>query len=157
MSSADSKLLVSSSSFAADVYKPVFRKNAGEKEMMWVGRLVVMLIAVASTLIAVFSVDTIMSLVGNAWAVFGAAFGPTIILSLFWKRFTFPGAIAGIVTGAAVVVLWLTVPVLSGTGLYEIIPGFITGLLAAVITTIIGKKPSAEVEELFEKAITYQD
>jgi sodium/proline symporter len=89
--------------------------------------------------------------------VFGAAFGPTIILSLFWKRFTFLGAIAGIVTGAAVVVLWLTVPVLSDTGLYEIIPGFIAGLLAAVITTIIGKKPSAEVEELFEKAITYQD
>jgi sodium/proline symporter len=157
MSSADSKLLVSSSSFTADVYKPIFRKNAGEKEMMLVGRLLVLVVAVVSTLIALFSDGTIMGLVGNAWGVFGSAFGPTILLSLYWKRFTFSGAVAGIVAGAGVNMLWLLVPALSNTGLYEIIPGFVCGTLAAVVATLLSKKPGEDVETLFDNALKVKD
>ena len=158
MSTADSQLLASASAFAADVYKPVLRKNAPEKEMYWAGRVVVAVIAVAAVLIAGNpNSGTIMGLVGNAWGVFGAAFGPVILLSLFWKRLTFVGAVAGIVVGAAVDVLWLAVPVLSGTGLYEIIPGFVLGLAATVAVTLAGKSPSKEVEELFEQSVATLD
>ena len=95
MSTADSQLLASASSFASDVYKPIIRKNASKKEMLWASRFVVLAIALVAVLIASNpNSGTIMGLVENAWGVFGAAFGPTILLSLFWKRFTFSGAVA---------------------------------------------------------------
>lgn len=151
MSTADSQLLASASSFASDVYKPVLRKNASKKEMLWASRLIVVAIAVVALLIAADpNSGTIMSLVENAWGVFGAAFGPAILLSLFWKRFTFSGAVAGIVTGAAVDILWLVF--CANTGVYEIIPGFFAGLLAAVIVSLCSAAPSKEVEELFDQA-----
>ena len=158
MSTADSQLLASASAFAADVYKPLLRKNAKAKEMFWAGRIVVVAIAIAAIIIAANpNSGTIMGLVGNAWGVFGAAFGPVIFLSLFWKRFTFAGAIAGIVVGAAADIIWLAVPALSGTGLYEIIPGVIAGLICAVIVTLVSKKPDKEVESMFEKSLSYTD
>ncbi len=151
MSTADSQLLASASAFASDVYKPVFRKNASDKEMLWAGRIVVVIIAIVALLIAANpNSGTVMGLVENAWGVFGAAFGPTIMLSLFWKRLNFPGAVAGIVVGAAVDILWLAC--LSSIGLYEIIPGFIAGLLAAVIASLLTPAPSKEVEALFDEA-----
>ncbi|MBQ2865325.1 MAG: sodium/proline symporter [Clostridia bacterium] len=151
MSTADSQLLASASAFASDVYKPVIRKNkAGEKEMLWAGRFVVLAIAVIAVLIAANpNSGTIMGLVENAWGVFGAAFGPTIMLSLFWRRFNFAGAVAGIITGAAVDILWLAF--LGSFGLYEIIPGCILGAAAAVVTTLLTKAPSKEVTEIFDK------
>jgi sodium/proline symporter len=157
MSTADSQLLASASAFAADVYNPVLRKGEGtEEEMFWAGRFVVAIIALLAIIIASNpGSGTIMSLVGNAWGVFGAAFGPTILLSLFWKRFTFSGAIAGIVAGAVVDVVWLVA--FSSTGLYEIIPGFIAGLIAAVIVTLCGKGPGADVEALFNKSVALKD
>jgi len=157
MSTADSQLLASASAFAADVYKPVLRKGlAREKEMFWAGRFVVAFIALLAVLIASSpSSGSIMKLVGNAWGVFGAAFGPAILLSLFWKRFTFAGAVTGIIAGAAMDVIWLAA--FSGTGLYEIIPGFLTGLIAAVIVTVCGKKPSMEVQALYDKSIGIED
>ena len=91
-----------------------------------------------------------MNLVENAWAGFGSAFGPTIILSLFWRRFTYKGAIAGVATGAIVDVLWLAF--MSSTGIYEIIPGFAAGLAAAVAATFLDKEPNKEVEEIFDRA-----
>ncbi|MCL2083961.1 MAG: sodium/proline symporter [Oscillospiraceae bacterium] len=158
MSTADSQLLVSASAFTADVYKPVLRKNASEKEMFWSVRFVVIIIAIAAVVIAANpGSGTIMDLVGNAWGVFGAAFGPVILLSLFWKRFTFAGAVAGIVVGAVADVIWLAVPALSGTGLYEIVPGFIAGLIAAVAVTLAGKGPGKEVEALFDKSLALKD
>ncbi len=151
MSTADSQLLASASAFASDVYKPVFRKNASDKEMLWAGRLVVVVIAIIALLIAVNPKSgTIMDLVANAWGVFGAAFGPTILLSLFWRRLTFSGAAAGIVCGAAVDILWLAF--LKGTGLYEIIPGFAAGLIAAVVVSKLTPAPSKDVQALFDKA-----
>ncbi len=151
MSTADSQLLASASAFASDVYKPVFRKDkASEKEMLWAGRFVVLIIAIVAVLIASDpNSGTIMGLVENAWGVFGAAFGPVIMLSLFWRRFNFTGAVAGIVTGAAVDILWLAF--LKDFGLYEIIPGFVAGVIAAVVVTLLTKAPNAEVTALFDK------
>ena len=130
MSTADSQLLAAASAFASDVYKPVIRKDqATDKEMLWAGRWVVLAIAVIAMIIAASpGAGSIMSLVSNAWGVFGAAFGPVILLSLFWKRFTFSGAVAGIVVGAAVDILWLAF--LSSTGIYEILPGAVAGINA---------------------------
>ena len=152
MSTADSQLLASASAFASDVYKPVFRKNkATDQEMLWAGRFVVLAISAVAVIIASNPKSgTIMGLVENAWGVFGAAFGPAILLSLFWKRFNFPGAVAGILVGAIVDILWLAV--LGSLGIYEIIPGFICGLIAAVVVSLCTKAPGKEVEELFDKA-----
>ena len=157
MSTADSQLLASASAFASDVYKPVLRKGkAKDREMLWAGRIVVLIIAIVAVLIASNpNSGTIMGLVENAWGVFGAAFGPVILLSLFWRRLTFSGAIAGIVAGAAVDILWLAF--LKGIGLYEIIPGFIVGLLAAVVVSLISKAPDKEVTDLFDRVVTGQE
>ncbi len=152
MSTADSQLLSAASAFSSDVYKPLIRKGkTTDKEMLWTGRVVVLVIALLALIIASNpNAGSIMDLVSNAWGVFGAAFGPAILLSLFWKRFTFKGAVAGIVVGAVADILWLVC--LASTGIYEIVPGFIASLIAAVIVTMMDKKPSAEVEALFDKA-----
>ncbi len=157
MSTADSQLLSAASAFASDVYKPVFRKNkASDKEMLWAGRMVVLVIAVLALLLASNpNAGSIMDLVSNAWGVFGAAFGPAIMLSLFWKRFNFKGAVAGILVGALVDMGWLAF--LASTGIYEIIPGFAAGLLAAVVVSLVTEEPSKEVEELFDKAVNYEE
>ena len=161
MSTADSQLLVAASSFASDLYKPIIRKNATNKEMLWVSRIIVMVIAVVAYFIASSkgkAAQAIMDLVSNAWGIFGAAFGPVVLLSLFWKRFTYKGAVAGILVGAIVDMLWLWLPVSGGltltsiTGIYEIIPGFIIGGIAAAVVTLIDKAPSAEVEAIFAAA-----
>ncbi|MBR5273213.1 MAG: sodium/proline symporter PutP [Clostridia bacterium] len=150
MSTADSQLLASASAFASDVYKPIIRKDkASEKEMLWAGRIVVLVIAVIAVLIAANpNSGTIMGLVENAWGVFGAAFGPVIMLSLFWRRFNFAGAISGIIAGAAVDILWLVF--LKDTGIYEIIPGFIIGIIVSIIVTLLTPAPKAEVVEVFD-------
>ncbi|MBE7016846.1 MAG: sodium/proline symporter [Ruminococcaceae bacterium] len=157
MSTADSQLLASASAFASDVYKPIIRKGkSGDTEMLWAGRIVVLVIAVIAVIIASDpNSGTIMGLVENAWGVFGAAFGPAIMLSLFWKRFNFAGAVAGILVGAVVDICWLAF--LGSTGIYEIIPGAIAGLLAAILVSKLTKAPGKEVEELFDKAVAYED
>ena len=157
MSTADSQLLAAASAFSSDVYKPIVRGNkASDREMLWTGRMVVLIIAVVALVIATNPESgTIMSLVSNAWGVFGAAFGPVILLSLFWKRLNFFGALSGIVAGAAVDIAWLAF--LAGTGLYEIIPGFAAGLIVAVVVSLVTKKPAREVEELFEAGVRYED
>ncbi len=154
MSTADSQLLVASSSFTSDIYKPIFRKNASNKEVLWIGRVVVMLVAVVAFFIANSrgkGAAAIMNMVENAWGGFGAAFGPVIILSLFWKRTTYKGAIAGVVGGAVVDVLWLTL-LSAKTGVYEIVPGFICGLICCVVVSLIDKAPSKEVEDIYVRA-----
>ena len=91
-----------------------------------------------------------MNLVENAWATFGSAFGPVILLSLFWRRFTYKGAVAGVTVGAIVDVAWLMF--MSHTGVYEMIPGFAASFIAAVIVTLMDKEPSAEVLDIYDKA-----
>lgn len=152
MSTADSQLLASSSAFASDVYKPLIRKKASNSEMMWAGRIMVIAIAIIAFLIANSpSCKGIMALVECAWAGFGSSFGPVIILALYWKRFTYPGAVAGMVTGFAVDAVWYAF-LSDSTGIYEIIPGFICGMAVAVIVSLITQAPSKEVCDLFEEA-----
>lgn len=153
MSTADSQLLVASSSFTSDIYKPIFRKDASEKEILWIGRIVVVAVAAIAFVIAsskASGAQTIMNLVENAWAGFGSAFGPTIILSVFWRRFTYKGAVAGVTVGAVTDVLWLMF--MSHTGIYEIIPGFALGMAAAIIVTLIDKEPEEDVKAIFDRA-----
>ena len=155
MSTADSQLLVASSSFTSDIYKPVIRKNAKDKEVMWMGRIVVVIVAIVAFFIANSEGEgaaAIMDLVSNAWAGFGSAFGPVVILSLFWKRFNYAGALAGVIGGAIVDVVWLFSGLSATTGIYELIPGFIAGALFAVTATLLTKKPSAEIEAIYETA-----
>lgn len=155
MSTADSQLLVASSSFTSDIYKPIFRKKASDKEILWVGRIVVLIIAVIAFFIAsskASGAQSIMSMVENAWGGFGASFGPVIILSLFWKRLTYKGAIAGVVGGAVTDVLWL-VFLTAKTGVYELLPGFVVGALCCIIVTLLDKKPGKDIEELYQKAV----
>ena len=154
MSTADSQLLVASSSFTADIYKPAIRKNASEKELLLVGRVVVLAVAVIAYFIASSKAEgaqAIMDMVENAWGGFGAAFGPVVILSLFWRRLTYKGAVAGVVGGAVTDVLWymfLSKP----TGIYELLPGFIVGLVCAVVATLLDKKPDKAVTDIFDRA-----
>ncbi len=158
MSTADSQLLVASSSFTSDIYKPVIRKNASQKEVLWVGRIIVLIVAIVAYFIASSKgsgAQAIMNMVENAWAGFGSAFGPVIILSLFWKRFTYKGAVAGVIGGAVVDVLWLLY--MSHTGIYEIIPGFIIGGLVAIVVTLLDKKPSEEVCAIYDAATAKED
>ncbi len=153
VSTADSQLLVASSSFTADIYKPIVHKSAGDREVLWVGRITVIIVAVIAYFIASSKgagAQAIMNLVENAWGIFGAAFGPVVILSLFWKRFNYAGACAGVIAGAVVDVIWLFG--LPGTGIYELLPGFIAGFIAAVIVTLVTKAPGKDVTELFERA-----
>ena len=154
MSTADSQLLVASSSFTSDIYKPILRKNASDREVMWVGRIVVLIVAVIAYFIASSKSEgaqAIMNLVENAWAGFGSAFGSVVILSVFWRRFTYKGALAGVIAGAVTDILWLIF--LSGsTGIYEIIPGFIVSMIASVVVTLLDKEPAAEVTAIFDEA-----
>ena len=155
MSTADSQLLVASSSFTADIYKPLIRKNASEKEILWVGRIIVLLVSVVAYFIASSKAEgaqAIMDMVENAWGGFGSAFGPVIILSLFWRRFTYKGAVFGVVGGALTDVLWY-IFLSASTGIYEIVPGFIVGLVCAVLGTLLDKEPSKEVTDIYDKAV----
>ena len=156
MSTADSQLLAASSAFASDVYKPLIRRgNASDREMLWAGRWVVLAIAFVALMIASNpNSGTIMSLVENAWGIFGAAFGPVILLSLYWKKMTFAGATAGIAAGALVDILWLVL--LGSTGIYEIVPGFIAGCLVSALVSKAGKSDGA-VEKLFDECLAYED
>lgn len=136
MSTISSQLLVSSSSLTEDFYRLFLRKQASERETVNIGRLFVALVALLAIVIASDPDSQVLGLVSNAWAGFGAAFGPLILLSLTWNRMTGAGAVAGLVTGAAVVVGWIAVgwnaEFMGGPGVYEIIPGFVAALGAIV-------------------------
>ena len=121
---------------------------------MWVGRIVVLVVAACAFFLATGpNTGSIMDLVTNAWGVFGASFGPTILLSLFWRRFSFAGAVAGIVTGAVVDIAWIFF--MSQTGIYELAPGFLAGLTAAVVVSFL-TRPNAEVQKLFDEAVNVE-
>lgn len=151
MSTADSQLLAAASAFASDLYKPFWRKNASDKEMLWAGRIIVLAIAVVAYFIAASpNCKGLMNLVSCAWGAFGAAFGPAILAALFWKRLTYSGALAGIVAGFTVDIAWYIF--MGWTNIYEIIPGFAAGAIVLFIVSKISKAPSAEVEADFEKA-----
>lgn len=155
ISTADSQLLVASSSFTADLYKPFFRKDASEKETLMVGRILVLVLSLIAYAIANSKgsgAQAIMNMVENAWGAFGASFGPTILLSLFWRRFNYKGAVAGVVTGFVVDIAWLVTGLTASTGIFEIVPGFIASMVVAVLVAKFTEEPNAEALEIFDKA-----
>lgn len=152
MSTIDSQLLVSSSAVAEDFYKAIFRRSASDKELVWVGRIATLVIALIAAIIAMNPESSVLELVSYAWAGFGAAFGPIILLSLFWRRITRNGALAGIIIGAVTVIVWGDF--LSGGifDLYEILPGFLLNLIVTVIVSLFGE-PHESVEAEFDETV----
>ena len=156
MSTISSQLLVTSSSLTEDFYKAFVKRDASQKELVLVGRLSVLLVALVAIVLAYDRDSSILQLVSNAWAGFGAAFGPLVVLSLYWQRMTFAGALSGIISGAATVLFWIYAPVLeNGASLsslvYEIVPGVIISTLSIIIVSRLTKAPAPDVITLFEK------
>lgn len=155
ISSSDSYLLIASSALANDVYKGVIDKKASDKKVMWVSRIALIVVALIGMIIALDEESVIFNVVSFAWAGFGATFGPLMLFSLFWKRVNRAGAIAGMLSGAATVFIWKLVlnPTLGGVfAIYELLPAFIVSSIFIVVVSLATKKPSAEIEEEFEKA-----
>lgn len=158
MSTADSQLLVTASSVAEDIYKGVVKKDAKDEKVLMVSRVTVLAVAVLAYLIALNPNNSIMTLVSDAWAGFGSAFGPIVLLSLFWKRTNFYGALTGIVSGAATVIVWDYLPVMNGqtigvaTGLYSLVVGFAVSFCCIVLVSLLTPAPSDEILREFEDA-----
>ncbi|WP_369796895.1 sodium/proline symporter PutP [Arsukibacterium sp. MJ3] len=156
MSTISSQLLVTSSSLTEDFYKTFVKRNASQRELVLVGRISVLAVALVAIALAYDRDSSVLQLVSNAWAGFGAAFGPLIILSLYWPRMTFAGALSGIVIGATTVLIWIYAPItINGASLsstvYEIIPGFVLSTLAIVIVSKFSKDPAPSVLAMFKK------
>lgn len=153
MSTISSQLLVTSSSLTEDFYKLFRGEEAAkkhEKEFVFVGRMSVILVSIVSIAIAWSPNDTILNLVGNAWAGFGAAFGPLVLFSLYWKGLSRTGAVSGMLSGAIVVILWIVFVKPLGSindffNLYEIVPGFLTSLIVTFVVSLFTKKPDLDV------------
>ncbi len=152
ISSSDSYLLIAASALSKNIYQGVVKKKASDKEVMTVSRITLFAIALIAMFIALDENSAIFKIVSFAWAGFGATFGPLMILSLFWKRINRPGAIAGMVGGAAMVFIWkLGISKLGGAfGIYELLPAFIFSLICIVVVSLLTPAPEKEIEEDFE-------
>ena len=148
MSTVSSQLLVASSAFAQDLYHTMLRKDASENELVWVGRISTFVIAAIAMILALTPDSFILDLVAYAWAGFGAAFGPAILASLFWRRATKNGVLAGIIVGGLTVLVWKQ---LALFGLYEIIPGFFLSALAIYIASKLDTPPADEITAVFDE------
>ena len=148
MSTADSQLLVSASVLIEDIYRPFSRRTLSQAHLLWVARIVVIIIAVIATLLASDPDSSVLSLVGYAWAGFGAAFGPAVLFSLFWQQTNKPGILAGMLSGAVTVVIWEQ---LEGGffDVYEILPGFVFSCLMIILVTKITGGASSSTKQQF--------
>ena len=165
MSSSDSQMLVTASAISNDIYKTIFRKEATDKELLRVSKIAVIAVAVIAFVLALNPDNSVMNLVSYSWAGLGAAFGPAMILSLYWKRMTMKGALAGMVSGGLGVLFWNTCLtesspifgdrfVICDTGLYELVPAFILSIIVIVVVSLIDKKPSQQVYDEFNRVCT---
>ncbi len=159
ISSSDSYLLIAASSVSKNIYQGIVKRDATDKQVMWLSRTVLLLITVIGIVIAWNENSVIFKVVSFAWAGFGATFGPLMIFSLFWKRTTRAGAIAGMLSGGAMVFIWkLILNPLGGLWtIYELLPAFVISSVFIVVVSLLTKKPSAEIEEEFERAKTYKE
>jgi sodium/proline symporter len=148
MSTLACQLLVCSSALTEDIYKTFLHKKASQKELLWFGRAMVFGVALCAIWIAINQSTSILKMVSYAWAGFGAAFGPLVLLSLLWKRVTRNAAIAGIVVGTLTVLVWKQ---FAWFGLYEIIPGFLFSSTAIILVSLMGKPPSSVITKKFEE------
>lgn len=147
MSTLSCQLLVCSSALTEDFYRGFLRPQASQRELVWFGRAMVLAVALVAIWIARDPESRVLGLVSYAWAGFGAAFGPVVLVSLFWKRMTRNGALAGMVVGAVVVIAWKQVAVAQyGSGLYEMVPGFACALVAIVLASLLDREPPGHVQ-----------
>lgn len=159
ISSSDSYLLIASSAFSKNLFGGVLKKNATDKQVMWVARIVLMLIALIGIAIAWDENSVIFTVVSFAWAGFGATFGPIMLFSLFWKRTTRAGAVAGMVTGGVMVFVWnLLVRPLGGIfDIYELFPAFVLSCIVIVVVSLLTKAPDKTITDEFERAKNYKE
>jgi len=152
ISSSDSYLLIAASAVSKNIYKGVMKKEATDKQVMMISRLTLLLITAIGIVIALDENSVIFTVVAFAWAGFGATFGPLMLFSLFWKRTTIPGAIAGMLTGGGMVFFWKLVlkPMGGVFGIYELLPAFLASCAAIVIVSLLTKEPSQEIQNEFE-------
>ena len=154
MSSSDSYLLIAASAFSKNIFQGLFKKNASDKQVMLMSRITLLVLSVIGVIIAIDENSVIFQIVSFAWAGFGATFGPLVLFSLFWKRATRAGAVAGMLSGGIVVFVWklLLKPMGGVFGIYELLPAFIVSCIFIVVVSLLTKKPSKEIEEDFEAA-----
>jgi len=157
MSTASAQLLVTASSLSNDLYRGLVRKNASEKEVIWVSKFTVLLVAALALYMGMDPNSSIFGIVSYAWAGLGASFGPAVFLSLYWKRMTCKGAIAGVVTGAVstIVFNWLKLNVGGIFSVYELLPAFICAIIAIVVVSLLDKEPEKAIQDEFDKALDY--
>lgn len=155
MSTMSSQLLVTSSALVEDLFKVFAKKEPSQATLLIASRTMVILVAILGIVMALNPSDTILGLVGFAWAGFGSAFGPVIIASLFWRRLTAPGAMAGMIVGAVTVFVWGSLPATSEI-IYEMVPGFILATIAMVVVSL-ATKPTAESESEFDTHVKVVD
>lgn len=154
ISSSDSYLLIAASAVSLNIFKGILKKDASDKQVMTMSRIILLLIAVAGVVIAMDENSVIFTIVSFAWAGFGAVFGPIMLFSLFWKRTTQAGAVAGMVTGGVVVFLWkLVLKPLGGVfGIYELFPAFVLSCLVILVVSLLTPVPSAQIQQEFDLA-----
>lgn len=147
MSTASSQLLVAASAFSQDFYKAIFHKNASDKELVWTSRISVLVISIIAIIIGLNPNSLILDMVAYAWAGFGASFGPAILLSLYWRRTTRNGVLAGIIVGGVTVLIWKQ---FAWFGLYEIVPGFLLSLLSIYFVSKYDTHPDQKTLDVFD-------
>lgn len=159
ISSSDSYLLIAASAFSKNIFQGVIKKNATDKQVMTVSRIVLISVALIGVIIALDETSVIFKVVSFAWAGFGATFGPIMLFSLFWKRTTREGAIAGMLAGGIMVFIWkLVIRPMGGVfGIYELLPAFIVSAVFIVVVSLLTKAPSDEIKSEFDEAKTYVD
>ena len=158
ISSSDSYLLIAASAFSKNIFQGVLKKEATDKEVMLVSRVILLLISLVGIIIALDETSIIFTVVSFAWAGFGATFGPIILFSLFWKKTTRAGAIAGMLSGGGMVFIWKLIlkPIGGIFGIYELFPAFVISCVAIVIVSLLSEKPSQDILDDFERAKTYE-
>lgn len=159
ISSSDSYLLIAASAFSKNIYHGIMKKDATDKQVLRMSRVTLIIIAAVAAIIALDKDSVIFRVVAFAWAGFGATFGPIILFSLFWKRTTRTGAIAGMLTGGGMVFLWkLAISKLGGNfAIYELFPAFVSSCIVIVVVSLLTEKPSKEIQDEFDFVKTIED
>ncbi len=159
ISSSDSYLLISASAITKNIYQGIVRKKASDKEVMWFTRLILVVIMIVATILSLSKNETIMSIVDFAWAGLGATFGPLMLFSLFWKKTTYPAAIAGMITGGVTVIVWnfFIAPLGGIWAIYELLPAFLLSSLVIVVVSLITPKISEEIRKDYEAVASKQN
>jgi sodium/proline symporter len=149
MSTADSQLLVTSSAISEDICKNIFKSRITDRQLVWISRISVLVIAAIAVYLASDANSSVFALVAYAWAGFGAAFGPAILMSLYWKRMNWQGTLAGILSGGITVIVWRNL-IKPYFNLYEILPAFVVSVIFIIVVSLLTKEPEKEIQVEYE-------